>query len=316
MKISVLVPVYNVADKIERCAVSLMEQTYDDIEYIFVDDCTPDDSIDVLRLVIERYPKRKSQITILHNERNLRQAGTRNRLLDAATGDCVMFVDSDDYLHPEACHRLLSMMCASGADIVTGAYVSLLSGGKEMLHRPVDCGKNQQLRTQLCFSLTPSHLWARLYRRSLWTEHNIRAVEGINLAEDYMLVNRLMLHARLANIDDVVYYYDEIDVRNICSLYPGHIEQQTRSVEMVENYYAAHAPSYLIYLQMAYLHVVRTAALYGLDATNATKHLRCWTLPIACLLRNKRLRIVGNILYKTVRRLLLIVGNVADKFLF
>ena len=55
--VSILVPIYNVSKYIEQCAVSLFEQTYDNIEYVFVDDCSPDDSIALLKKVMERYPK-------------------------------------------------------------------------------------------------------------------------------------------------------------------------------------------------------------------------------------------------------------------
>ena len=60
-KVSVIIPVYGVEKYIERCARSLFKQTLDDIEYLFIDDCTPDDSVDVLRNVLEEYPNRKSQ---------------------------------------------------------------------------------------------------------------------------------------------------------------------------------------------------------------------------------------------------------------
>ena len=71
MKVSLLIPVYGVEKYIEKCAVSLFEQTYEDIEYIFVDDCTPDNSMNVLSGVIERYPKRKDHTRIIHHDRNL-----------------------------------------------------------------------------------------------------------------------------------------------------------------------------------------------------------------------------------------------------
>ena len=63
--VTVIVPVYNVRDYICRCAESLMNQTLADVEFIFVDDATPDDSIDILRSVLERYPERFSQVKIL-----------------------------------------------------------------------------------------------------------------------------------------------------------------------------------------------------------------------------------------------------------
>ena len=68
MKVSILVPVYGVEKYIEKCAVSLFEQSYEDIEYIFVNDCTPDRSIGVRRGTIARYPQRQKQVLILGRE--------------------------------------------------------------------------------------------------------------------------------------------------------------------------------------------------------------------------------------------------------
>ena len=102
MKISVLVPVYGVEKYIARCAESLFGQTYEDLEYVFVDDCTTDRSMAVLHEVMERWPGRKGQVRILRNDSNRGIGYTRQRLIDVATGDYVTFVDSDDYLPPRA----------------------------------------------------------------------------------------------------------------------------------------------------------------------------------------------------------------------
>lgn len=59
MKVSILVPVYGVEKYIEKCAVSLFEQTYEDVEYVFVDDCTPDNSMQLLEAVIAKYPDKE-----------------------------------------------------------------------------------------------------------------------------------------------------------------------------------------------------------------------------------------------------------------
>lgn len=76
-KVSVIIPVYGVEKYIERCARSLFEQTLDDIEFIFVNDCTLDNSINVLETTLEEYPKRKSQVQIINFEQNQGAAKAR-----------------------------------------------------------------------------------------------------------------------------------------------------------------------------------------------------------------------------------------------
>ena len=70
MKVSILVPIYGVEKYIEQCAISLFSQTYEDVEYIFVNDCTPDNSISILEKVLANYPERKSQTKIINHPEN------------------------------------------------------------------------------------------------------------------------------------------------------------------------------------------------------------------------------------------------------
>ena len=129
MKISVLVPVYGVEKYIARCAESLFGQTYQDLEFVFVDDCTPDRSVAILQEVMARWPQRAAQVRILRNDRNSGVGYVRQRLIDESTGDCLTFVDSDDYLPPRAIELLAEEMERSGADIVDGAWQSVTLQG-------------------------------------------------------------------------------------------------------------------------------------------------------------------------------------------
>lgn len=306
-RVSILVPVYNVADKIERCAVSLFEQTYKDIEYVFVNDCTPDNSIEVLEAVLERYPERKSQVRILHNERNLKLAGARNRLYDAATGDLIMIVDSDDYIATDACERLVQRMQETGAEIISGAYVSLRSNGEKVTVPTADFSKKKALKKLLCLSYGNCMLWSRLYKASLFASPEMRAIEGVNLSEDYMMTSRVMLGAKMATIDDVVYYYDETEVRDYSKIYEGHISQTERSASAVSDYYNAKgeiAKQYLPCIQMAFLGIIRTAAKAGLQAPMAYSQLKWWARPIASLMNKKSTFAIANVLYKVVRAII------------
>lgn len=78
-KVSIIVPIYRVEEYIERCAESLFAQTFDDIEYIFVDDCSPDKSVEILQRTLEKYPHRKRLTRIERLSSNSGQAAVRDK---------------------------------------------------------------------------------------------------------------------------------------------------------------------------------------------------------------------------------------------
>ena len=105
--ISVIIPIYKAEDYIERCARSLMEQTMKDgIEFLFINDCTPDNSMTILRRVIANYPERGHQIRIIENNKNLGVSATRRLGVNEANGDYIGWCDSDDWVESEAFERM------------------------------------------------------------------------------------------------------------------------------------------------------------------------------------------------------------------
>lgn len=121
-KVSVVVPVYKVEKYIERCARSLFEQTLQEMEFIFVDDCTPDNSVDIIHRVLNEYPHRISQTKFLHNEKNRGQLQTRCYGFMNAEGDFIGTVDSDDWIEPNAYESLYNQACNDEADCVLFGY--------------------------------------------------------------------------------------------------------------------------------------------------------------------------------------------------
>ena len=115
-KVSVIVPIYNVSRFIKRCVESLFNQTLDDVEFIFVNDCTPDDSIDILKKVIADYPDRNTMI--INHEVNKGLPAARNTGLKAASGDYIFHCDSDDFIEPTMLNDLYYTACDDNADIV------------------------------------------------------------------------------------------------------------------------------------------------------------------------------------------------------
>ena len=101
-KVYVILPVYNVAQYIDKCIQSLLAQTLKDVEFIFVDDCSPDNSVDIIKSYTD------PRIKILQHDINKYTAEARNTGLKASSGEYIAFIDPDDYVDPEFIQELLS----------------------------------------------------------------------------------------------------------------------------------------------------------------------------------------------------------------
>lgn len=121
--VSIIVPIYNVEKYVEKCAATLFEQDYDNIEYVFVNDCTPDKSMEILENTIEKYPSRKNHIKIISNFINIGSSMTRKNGLDASSGKYVLFIDSDDWVDEDMVNSLIGEARKSYADIVCFDYI-------------------------------------------------------------------------------------------------------------------------------------------------------------------------------------------------
>ena len=117
--VSVIIPVYKVEPYIARCARALFSQTMEDLEFIFVDDCTPDASIAVMREVLQEFPERKEQVVVYRMPQNSGLVAVRMQGLALARGEYVIHCDSDDAVDPEAYQLMYEKAVAEDLDIVT-----------------------------------------------------------------------------------------------------------------------------------------------------------------------------------------------------
>ncbi len=207
MKVSVIIPIYGVEKYIEKCARSVFEQTYSNLEIIFVDDCTPDNSISILKRVLEEYPQMKDKTQILSYPKNKGVAGARQTGLDAAHGEYTIQFDPDDYVETDMIEKMVAKAVDDNADIVLCDF-KLIQGEKETyLHinpslNPIECMK-QVLSGEVHGSLAN-----KLIRRSLYVENSIAFTQGLNMREDLSVMYRLLYFAKkLAYVPQPFYNY-------------------------------------------------------------------------------------------------------------
>ena len=270
MKVSVLIPVYGVEKYVGHCSKTLFGQTYDDIEYVFVDDCTPDNSIAIIQQVLSEYPHREQQVHIIRHDHNRGLGAARKTALEAATGDFVLNVDSDDHLPLDAVEKLVACQQQTGADIVSGNYSSHYEDDTIVFHREQHLNKDVSLKLMLIQHTLLPHIWARLIRKTVYTEHGIDSVEGINMAEDMALTPRL-IHAaqRVAYVDDSIYFYrDDSSASTFANhLSTKHVVSYLKANETLWQYFRQNDKNgdFLFALEVGMLNVYYQALAVGID---------------------------------------------------
>ncbi len=206
IKVSVCVPVFGVEKYIERCVRSLFEQTVNEgIEFVFVDDCTQDDSFDILERVLNEYPDRKSQVTIIRHIENKGLAQARVTGIEHARGEYVMHCDSDDYLCADTLEKLLQPIIIDPSyDIVSGSVNSIYPNRIVKIESPKLTDPAEVAKCMIMRHI-PCNIWNRLIRRSLYKNLEI---PNINNGEDYVTTCRLFKKAsKIANIEAITYNY-------------------------------------------------------------------------------------------------------------
>lgn len=204
-RVSLLLPIYNVENYIEKCLHSLFRQSYNNIEFIFIDDCGTDNSMLIMKDVMRLYPLRMKDVKIYSHEINRGLAAARNTAIENTSGKYLLHVDSDDYLDTNAISLLVEKAEKENADIViTDTY--FVYANKIVLKKEISPKSPQEYMEQVLKRQTFLCVWGKLFRKSLFND--IRFVEGLNFGEDYSVLPCLIYNAvKISKVDTGLYYY-------------------------------------------------------------------------------------------------------------
>jgi len=200
--ITIIVPVYNVADYLERCLKSIIKQSYKNLEIILVDD----GSTDCSGLICDEYARKDKRIKVIH-KKNGGLSDARNAGLDMATGEYIMFIDSDDYIALDMTKFLYSSLVKNKADISTCLYQCFQNQDDVLdFHDNIEyvCSNTKALEKMLYQKNCTTSAWGKLYKTSLFD--NIRYPQN-KICEDLDTTYLLFSKATVVVINTIKKYF-------------------------------------------------------------------------------------------------------------
>lgn len=213
-KISIIIPIYNVEAHVEKCVRSLFNQSMIDLEYIFIDDGSPDNSLTIIKNVLLEFPARVNAVTFIRHDKNRGLTSSRNSGLSVARGEYIMHCDGDDWLDIEMCHKLYEHAVRTDSDIVYCDYWMVFNSGMQR-YTTIDIINDRYLYIKK-YMLGLTVLWNFIAKKSLYDKYQLKSPEHITYCEDFHLAIRLFYFAsRIHKVSESLYYYNRTNVSSL-----------------------------------------------------------------------------------------------------
>ena len=205
--VSIIIPVHNCEEYIDKCVRAVKAQTYTDWELILVDDASTDDSLEIMR----RFPAEDARISVLSNSVSLGAGPTRNKGIDAARGEYIMFIDADDFPEPEMLEKLVTGV--SGADLAICGYKSFVEGADfaETCALPASHMQSKDEVRSFFAATFPGgmagYLWNKIYKSDIIWKNNIRFPDMRRLQDGMFNIEYFSAIDTCVIIPDLLYNY-------------------------------------------------------------------------------------------------------------
>lgn len=208
MKVSIIIPVYNVSKYIERCLLSVLNQTWQDLEIIVVNDCTPDNSMEIIEQVLSLHNHEKV-VKYLSHEKNRGLSAARNTGIVAAEGEYLYFLDSDDYIPEDGIELLATTAFLEYPDFVIGNYEVT---GNNRWAPPLSLATGLYegsitILTNYVHERWYVMAWNKLVNRSFLFQNELFFQEGIVHEDDLWSFKLACIAQKMSVINSTTYFY-------------------------------------------------------------------------------------------------------------
>lgn len=235
ISVSILMPIYKVEQYLEKTLDSIFNQTYLNIEYVFVNDCSPDNSLQVLEDTIAKYGIDRDRYVIVNHQQNEGIAVSRADCIAKAKGDYVFFVDSDDWIEKDAVEEMVAATKGGNIDIVGCDFMKDFLSGKTTYHHE---NYSETCRDNLYRCLNydiATVLWKLLIRRRLFV--NLTITPHVDIVEDYIMSVKLYYYAKsFTAIPKAYYHYVQYNQARVSFQTLWSLNMHIKGVQEVEQF--------------------------------------------------------------------------------
>lgn len=269
MLISVVIPIYNTSSYLARCIDSIFEQDLKDVELIFIDDYSTDNSFEVLNQCLKG--RVNENLTIVKNPKNSGSGETRNKGISLAKGDYVIFVDSDDYVTSDY-FLVLKNAIKSRPDIVVFDMTEIWSNKTVLKHVDLPDSPLESVELLLLNKMHNS-LCNKMFKRSMFLKHDIRITKGLSMFEDKSICFKLFYYAKSQlYIDKSLYFYDRSRENSLTKVFKeSNIQASVIVAKVIDDFFKDKEVSDNIHnaIQANKVHVLGYIGLYCCKTTRS-----------------------------------------------
>lgn len=208
IKISVIVPVYNTGRYLERCLNSIMAQSFQEIEIIIINDCSTDDSLEI----IKKYINDDKRAILINKEKNEGVSSARNTGIKIATGKYVQYIDGDDWVEKDFLKNMYEFAEKENLDIVVSDYCEDYFDGRKKIKRGKKKSEkiifdSKEYLKDFFYNGDAPAMWNKLFKTSLYKENSIFCPLGISLGEDLVTTSKLIYFSKKIGYSRKVFYH-------------------------------------------------------------------------------------------------------------
>ena len=213
-KVSVIIPVYNVEEYVEKCAKSLFEQTYKNLELIFINDGSKDSSGELCHKIADSNEHKDIKVIVI-DKQNGGVSSARNCGLEVATGDYIMYVDPDDYCEPEYVEKLYSAIKDNDCEMAECSYfIDYTTENVKSIRLPFSNAVITDVFGALFYEKAtgkmnklPAYLWLAIFRADIVKNNRIRFDENVKYGEDFLFfVEYSRFCSKIALVNEPLYH--------------------------------------------------------------------------------------------------------------